>query len=125
MARILVIDDEDGFREAVKEMLERAGHEVIEASNGRAGIDAYRQTPPPDLVITDILMPVMDGAETIFALNKEFPSVKIIAMSGGGVGAPEDYLREIASFSNLKRTLTKPFGMDELLNIVKETLEDD
>jgi len=123
MARILVIDDEDIFRGAVKEMLERAGYDVIEASNGRSGIDAYRQTSPPDVVITDILMPEMDGAELIFKLNKEFPSTKIIAMSGGGAGAPEDYLKEIATISNLKHTLTKPFAMDELLQAIDELLK--
>jgi len=120
MAQILVIDDDDNFRKTLKEMLERAGYDVIEASNGQDGIDSYKKEFP-DLVITDILMPNIDGAEVVSVLQKEFPDIKMIVMTGG-IGRPEDYLKGDVTFSKLIQTLNKPFPMDELLQVVKEAV---
>jgi len=122
MARILVIDDDERLREVIQEILTRKGYEVLLASDGDTGIELYRKEKP-DLVITDILMPEKDGATMIRELNQEFPSVKIIAMSGGGVGKPEDYLKEIAAHSNLCASLAKPFAMKDLLDAVIKALE--
>jgi len=119
MARILIIDDDDQLREVLRKMLSRAGYEVLMASNGSDGIDLYRKEQP-DVVITDIIMPEKDGAEAIFELQKEFPDIKIIAMSGGGQVKAEDYLKSITSLSNVKHTFEKPFVFDEMLQVVKE-----
>jgi len=119
MARILVIDDDDQMLEILRKMLSRAGYEVLMASNGKTGVELYRKEQP-DVVITDVIMPEKEGAEVIFELQKEFPDIKIIAMSGGGEVKAEDYLKSITSLSNVKHTFEKPFTMDEMLQAVKE-----
>ena len=119
MARILIIDDDDQFLEILRKMLSRAGYEVLVASDGRKGVELYRKEQP-DVVITDVIMPEKEGAEVIFELQKEFPDIKIIAMSGGGEVKAEDYLKSITSLSNVKHTFEKPFAMAEMLQVVKE-----
>ena len=121
MARILVIDDEELVRFTVKQALEKAGHEVVEAADGNDGIEIYRQSPV-DLIITDIIMPQKEGVETIVELRREDPDVKIIAIFGGGRTGNTDYL-EMAKKFGARRVLRKPFGRQELLAAVQETLE--
>ena len=121
MARVLIIDDDDQFLEILRQMLRGGGYEVLMASNGVEGVDLYRKEQP-DVVITDVIMPDKDGAEVIFELQKEFPDIKIIAMSGGGEVDAEYYLNSITSLSNVKHTFEKPFAMDEFLAAVKEAV---
>ena len=106
MANILIIDDDNQFREMLRQMIERDGYEVIEASDGKEGIALYRKNPT-DLIITDLIMPEKDGIETIQELKKDFPEIKIIAISGGGRLGPNDYL-QLAKMLGAQRTLTKP-----------------
>lgn len=80
---ILVIDDEEPVRAYLRLILEREGHEVWDAEDGAAGIDKVRAREP-DLVITDLVMPKMGGLETIRALRRGFPRVRIVAISGFG-----------------------------------------
>ena len=120
MARILIIDDESQIRSMLRLMLERAGYEIAEAPDGIDGIRQYRENPA-DLIITDLIMPNKDGIGMIIELKKEFPEVKIIAMSGGGVNRPEGYL-DGAKKLGATRTLTKPIDRDEMLSAVIETL---
>ena len=122
MARILIIDDEPQIRSMLRLMLERVGYEIAEAPDGIEGIRRYRENPA-DLIITDLIMPNKDGIGMIIDLKKEFPKVKIIAMSGGGVNRPEGYL-DGAKKLGATRTLTKPIDRDEMLKAVKETLKD-
>ncbi len=122
MSRILIIDDEPQIRSMLRLMLERVGYEVAEAPDGIEGIRRYRENPS-DLIITDLIMPNKDGIGMIIDLKKEFPKVKIIAMSGGGVNRPEGYL-DGAKKLGAARTLTKPIDRDEMLKAVKETLKD-
>ncbi len=122
MARILIIDDETQIRSMLRLMLERVGYEVFEAADGMEGIRQYRDNPT-DLIITDLIMPNKDGIGMMIELKKEFPRVKIIAMSGGGVNRPEGYL-DGAKKLGATRTLTKPIDRDKMLNAVKETLKD-
>ena len=119
MAQILVIDDNDQFREMLRECLEKAGYEVLVASDGKIGVELYRDKHP-DLVITDVIMPEKDGAEVIFDLQREFPGIKMIVMTGGGQDDAQTYLKSIMTFSNVKYAFEKPFAMDELLRVVKE-----
>ena len=123
MARILIIDDESQIRSMLRLMLERVGYEVMEAADGMEGIRQYRDNPA-DLIITDLIMPNKDGIGMIIELKKEFPEIKIIAMSGGGVNRPEGYL-DGAKKLGATRTLTKPIDRDEMLAAVKETLKED
>jgi DNA-binding response OmpR family regulator len=91
MGKILVFDDEPYILLMIKKMLEREGHEVDLALNGREGMELFEKNKP-DLVITDIIMPEKEGLETILELRKKHPELKIIAISGGGRIGPEGYL---------------------------------
>ena len=97
MSKILIIDDEAPIRSMLKDILEDEGYEVVEAENGEVGISQYRNDPT-DVVITDIVMPDKEGIATIRELKKEFPDIKIIAMSGGGRGGADDYLLMAEAF---------------------------
>jgi len=120
MARILVIDDDPRTRTTIRRVLEGARHEVVEARNGEVGLSLYREEPA-DLVITDIVMPEIDGIATITILRQEYPDVKIIAISGGSRIGPDAYLRAAGHLGALS-TLPKPFGKSELLGAVQEVL---
>ena len=120
MACILVIDDDRHVRDMLKQMLERNGHDVLAAKDGNEGLAAYRKSSV-DLVITDILMPDKEGIQTIMELRREFPDVKIIAISGGGAVGPDTYLA-MARELGADRTLSKPFTMATLSEMVKELL---
>lgn len=120
MTSILVIDDDAAVRRMLRQMLEGAGYEVVEAADGAIGLDLYNKRPV-DLVITDILMPEKEGIETILALRKTAPEVKILAISGGGRMNKGDLL-STAEFFGAVRTLAKPFARKELLGMVQETL---
>ena len=121
MALILIIDDEPQIRSMLKLMLERDGYEVAEAPDGIEGIRIYRQNPA-DLIITDLIMPNKDGIGVIIDLKKEFPNVKIIAMSGGGLNKPEGYLKG-AKKLGAACTLTKPIDRGEMLRAIKDVLK--
>jgi DNA-binding response OmpR family regulator len=120
MARILIIEDDSAMRHAMKVPLERSGHQIAEAGDGRAGLAAYKETVF-DLVMTDIIMPGMEGLETVLALRKFSPNVKIIAMSAGGKGDADDYL-ELARRFGAHRTLRKPFTSEEMMSAVTAEL---
>jgi DNA-binding NtrC family response regulator len=121
MERILIIDDEQQIRSMLRLMLERDGYEVVEAPDGAEGIKAYRQKPA-DLIITDLIMPNKDGIGMIIELQKEFPDVKIIAMSGGGLNKPEGYLKG-AKKLGAACTLTKPIDREKMLRAVKNIIK--
>ena len=120
MARILVIDDDEEIRTILKQILERAGYEVMDASDGREGLRRYSEKPA-DLVITDLVMPEKEGIETIMDLKHHFSGVKIIAISGGGHVGPCEYLR-LAGELGARRTFAKPFRLGDLLEAVQQLL---
>jgi len=123
MARILIIDDDDEIVKTLQELFSGAGYEVLTALNGRDGIDLYRKEQP-DVVITDIIMPEKDGAQVIYELQKEFPGIKMIAMTGGG--GPTDakaYLKSIMEHSQVKHAFEKPFALEEMLKAVQELID--
>ena len=121
MSRILIIDDDIQVRAMLRQMLERSGYDVTDAPDGEAGMMLQRKEPA-ELVITDIIMPEKEGIETIMELRKEFPAVKIIAISGGGRIGPKDYL-EMAERLGASRTMRKPIPRQELLDTVCELLK--
>ncbi|MBW2064289.1 MAG: response regulator [Deltaproteobacteria bacterium] len=120
MSRILVIEDDPKIRKVLRKLLEREGHDVEEASDGLEGLRLYRKKPA-DLVITDIIMPRKEGLETILDLRREFPDVKIIAISGGGRLGPHLYL-EVAEGFGAFRVFSKPFDLEELQGAILELL---
>ena len=120
MARILVVDDEELARFTIRDILETAGHEVAEAANGKEAIES--QTAGPfDLIITDIIMPEKEGVETIIELKRDYPDLKIIAISGGGRTKNLDFL-QLADEFGADKILAKPFSEDELLERVNDCL---
>lgn len=122
MLRILVVDDDPAVRGAIKVVLEHDGHEVILASNGKAGIAAADEGRF-DLVICDIFMPGMDGIETINAFHTKNPRMPVIAMSGfmfrDGQHPAPDYLT-LSTKLGAAYSLRKPFRPHELLKAVRE-----
>lgn len=119
MATILIIDDEDMMRGLLRSALQAAGHEVVEAANGRQGLTLYRQKAP-DLIITDIAMPELNGLDMILELTRHFLRAKVIAISGLG---GEKNVLDIAKLLGARRTFQKPFTMPQLLDAVRYELE--
>jgi DNA-binding response OmpR family regulator len=122
MARILIIDDDDQLREMLRKMLERAGYEVLAASDGKVGIEIFNQNAV-DLVITDIVMPEKEGIETILELRGHAAKVKIIAMSGGGRIGPGEYLK-LAKRVGADQVFNKPIRREELLTAIETLLKE-
>jgi DNA-binding response OmpR family regulator len=121
MARILLVEDDGRLRTTLKELLTSSGYEVWEAPDGTGVCDMYQQEHF-DLVITDLVMPDIEGLEVIMELRRRDPAARIIAMSGGRKGRAESYLR-IAQKLGAKRTLSKPFSNQEFLEAVRLALE--
>jgi len=113
--RILVIEDNLDLRDYLRLALETQGYAVLTARNGQEAL-GYMNGHPVDVVLTDLFMPEMDGIETIAALRKLFPNVRVVAMSGRpGV----DYLA-VAKELGVTQTLRKPFDIEELLAALKD-----
>jgi len=123
MQRVIVIDDNEQLRNMLKVTLTRAGYDIRLAENGRVGLSLQR-SHPADVVITDILMPEKEGLETIIQLRKEFPKLKIIAISGGGQLDPEGYL-SMATRLGADFTFIKPIDNDELLAAIETEAQND
>ena len=118
MATILIIDDEEPIRALLRTTLEAAGYEVTEAPNGRIGLELYRRRPT-DLVITDILMPEMNGLDLILELTRAFLNDKVIAISGA---SDTENTLDAAKLLGVRHTLHKPFSMNALLKTVQYEL---
>lgn len=113
MSRILVVDDDAPMRVMLEAVLTSLGHEVSLAANGREALALLRDTPP-DLLLTDIFMPEMEGIETIRQIQRLLPHIPIIAMSGGApLGPPTDYLVMARRFG-ARQVLAKPFSAAQL-----------
>lgn len=121
MAHILVIDDDPVLRRVITLVLEQAGHTVLRCENGRKAID-FLAHDRADLLITDIIMPEMDGVETVRAARKLQPDLPILAISGGGSFDPADYLG-IARVFGATDILPKPFKPADLAARVATLLD--
>jgi len=120
MALIMIVDDDAHIQLALRQIVESAGHRVIEASNGQDAIDLFEEFRP-DLVITDVFMPQTDGIETIRAIRRIMPGAKIIAISGGYIGDGWNYLDSVVVLgANL--ALQKPFTCSQLLSAIDRLL---
>ena len=116
---ILVIDDEIDLRASLQEWLAMEGYHVWTAQDGRRGLKLY-QDHQVDLVITDVLMPEIDGLEVLRALRRLSSTLPIIVMSGGEA-RDLDFLVEAQEFG-ATRTISKPFRPEELIDIVQDLL---
>lgn len=117
---ILVVDDEFDIATSLQERLTMEGYKVLTASDGRKGLRVHHDHPI-DLVITDILMPEMDGLEVVRSLRRLGTAIPIIAMSGGS-NRDLDFLIEATEFG-ATRTLSKPFRLEELVVMVHDLLD--
>lgn len=118
MSSILVIDDSDPLRELMVTALERDGHKVLQAADGKAGIELLRANPA-DLLITDIVMPDQDGLVTLQLARKLQPDLKVIVISGDSPRFTALYL-DIANKFGATKTLRKPFSLPEFIAAVNE-----
>ena len=109
MATVLIIDDDEPIRALLRTTLEAAGHQVVEAANGRT-----------DLIITDIAMPELNGLDLMLALTRQFLHAKVIAISGAG---EEKNVLDVAKLLGARQTFHKPFGIPQLLEAVRYELE--
>lgn len=120
MAKILVFDDEPSILLMFKKMLEKEGHHVEVALNGKDGMRLFEKNKP-DLLITDIIMPEKEGLETIFELRRQYPALKIIAISGGGRIGPDGYLPG-AKLLGADAVFAKPIVPKEFLKKISDLL---
>jgi CheY-like chemotaxis protein len=130
MQEILVIDDDELVREALRRQLERVGYRVRVALDGVEGLAQMRERPP-EVVITDIIMPRLNGVEVIASIRREFPNVRIIAISGGGNYGPTDFQPNAITTSaylaaadkaGADLILTKPFESADLFAAIARAL---
>jgi CheY-like chemotaxis protein len=118
VAKILVIDDDPGFRTLLERMLRSAGHEVIVAADGAEGLQKLGNATP-HLVITDLYMPKMDGVEMIGHLRRFNPHIPVIAISGKSSSSG---MLSVAQNLGAVAMLEKPFSMQDLLAAVHKAL---
>ena len=130
MQNVLVIDDERDVRDAIKRVLDRAGYSVRTTGDAGEALDELRRRGA-DIVITDIIMPKINGVQAIESIRREFPAVRIIAISGGGNFGITAYqptaITTSAYLAAAERAgahwvLTKPFESNDLLNAVERVL---
>ena len=120
MHRVLIIEDEPGLREMIKTSLIRRKYTVLEAANGKDALNHFKPSMT-DLVVTDLIMPEEDGLKVIMKLREIKPSLKIIAISGGGKAGPGGYLN-LAKALGANAVLSKPFAISDLVSKIEELL---
>ena len=120
MAKILLAEDDDSMRDFLAKALKRAGHEVLVCSDGEEGLDAIGEQPAQfDLLLTDIVMPVMGGFRMVETLKEINPNIKVAMMTGYPGGSPSD-----GHFVEDKyRIITKPFKPEELRSVISKILD--
>ena len=112
--KILVVDDESSITDLVYSILTEKGYEVTTAKDGKEGLKVF-ESVKPDLVITDIVMPDMEGIEFMRSLVKMRKALPIIVMSGNVLGTK---FLETARIFGAQATLRKPFAIQELLEVI-------
>ncbi len=120
MKQILFIDDNQPFRISFSRILEKEGYEIEQAEDGRIGLRKFKENPP-DLVICDLIMPDVEGLETMRGIHEMDGNMKILAISGGGRVNALDYLK-IAQMMGAVVTLAKPFTSEELIGAVEKLI---
>jgi CheY-like chemotaxis protein len=122
MAHILLIDDDELLRDTVLQMLQLDHHQVTEAADGEAGLRLFKAGTGFDLVITDILMPGIDGARVIVEMRQLRPALPIIAISGGRRVLSPQFNLETASLAGATCQLAKPFNRQGLQSAIRQAL---
>ncbi len=122
MAKILIADDSKFMRKILTDILAAEGHQIIgESENAREAIELYKKLKP-DLVTLDIIMPIVEGIETLSALKtikEENPQAKVVMVSALG---QEDVVEECIQ-AGAKAFIVKPFKPSDVAEVVNEVLE--
>ena len=118
---VLVADDQEAIRVLVKQWLQRAGHTVACASDGREA-EKLLAKQKFDLVITDVVMPDVDGLDVIAAFRKVQPGARVVAISGGGRYLEGTDCLKIAKGLGAHASLIKPFTWEKLLAAMHEAM---
>ena len=121
MAHILVIDDEADIRFILETFFNKEGHTVNTAGDGKAGMRLVGLNHF-DLVITDVVMPEMDGLEIISAIKRKFPAIRIIVMTGGTAKLDKSLLMTMAKTMRADAVVDKPLDLKRLKATVNEVL---
>jgi CheY-like chemotaxis protein len=116
--KLLIVDDEPSFANAISSLIACYGYTVRVAKNGQEALKEAHSFLP-ELVVTDVIMKGGDGLELILNLRKTLPSIKIIAMTGGGKISAADYLKT-AEFFSADALLEKPFSSVQLAQLIKK-----
>jgi len=122
MAHILLVEDSPAMLETLSLAMRSKGHRVVTATDGEQAKERL-DADHFDLVVTDIIMPGMDGLGLIDAMRAVAPSTKILAISGGGTATFFDFL-DAARKHGAMATLTKPFPMSEFYNAIDTCLQE-
>jgi CheY-like chemotaxis protein len=121
MPGVLIVEDDKELREMLKMSLLRRGFAVQEAENGKEAISHFKPLIT-DLVVTDLIMPEEDGIKVVITLRELKPSIKIIAISGGGKVGPGSYLN-LAKALGADAVYSKPFSIKDLIVKIEQLLE--
>jgi two-component system chemotaxis response regulator CheY len=120
MPGILLVEDEEELRDMLKLALIRQKYTVFEAGDGKEAIERFKPAIT-DLVITDIIMPEEDGLKVIMKIRELKPTIKIIAISGGGKAGPGSYLN-MAKTMGADAIYSKPFSINDLMVKIEQLL---
>jgi CheY-like chemotaxis protein len=123
MPGVLIVEDDKELREMLKMMLLRKNFTVLEAENGKAAITHFKPTLT-DVVVTDLIMPEEDGLKVVIKLRELKPSIKIIAISGGGKVGPGSYLN-LAKALGADAIYSKPFSLNDLVSKIEQLLDNE
>jgi DNA-binding response OmpR family regulator len=121
MPGVLIVEDDKELREMLKLSLSRRNFTVFEADNGKSAIAHFKPTIT-DLVVTDLIMPEEDGLKVVIKLRELKPTIKIIAISGGGKVGPGSYLN-LAKALGADAIYSKPFSINDLIAKIEQLLE--
>jgi DNA-binding response OmpR family regulator len=119
-ARILLVEDDNYLRNMFAQFLAQAGYEVVEPANGRVAMEKMAEKSA-DMIITNMVLPEMDGVEIIMAIRRRYPGVKIVALAETTLNPAENFLK-IARMLGAQRTLAKPLAPEQLLHAVQDLL---
>ena len=118
--RILLIDDDQPFRESVREILESEGFQVAEYSDAIYAVPHIKE--PFDLAITDIMMAEMDGNQLAHTIHKDNPNLPVLGMTGGGRIGDASRIKSFCPPKLFTTILSKPFLEEELLDAVNTSI---
>lgn len=118
MSRILIVEDTKLMRDTLVDVLGASGHDIVTADNGAEAVELVAGGKDFDIIVTDIIMPEMDGIQTILELQTMLPAARIIAISGGSARMEKAQGLDTARRLGAVAVLEKPFEVDALLQAI-------